>query len=284
MNRFGTLAGPVGPRERLAAQYAVVEVRPGAQVMHRSSKFSGRVKAITSVEVQIAGATGLVRVFPLDVGMFVVDGVAVTLQRAVGGPAGSMSTGGPKQTASGSIAVAGAKARVARAARIVVEGVHDAELVEKVWGDDLRIEGVVVERLDGLDNIEGYVREFAPAANRRLGVLVDHLVAGSKEARLVERVKSPHILVTGTPYIDVWAAIRPKVVGIKAWPEIPKGIEWKVGVCQALGVADPRLFWRQLLAKVESYKDLEASVVGAVEQLIDFVTAGTHDINEQDAR
>ena len=47
---------------------------------------------------------------------------------------------------SGSMAVAGAKARTARAARIVVEGVHDAELVERVWGDDLRIEGVVVER------------------------------------------------------------------------------------------------------------------------------------------
>ena len=30
------------------------------------------------------------------------------------------------------------RARVARASRIFVEGRHDAELVEKVWGDDLR--------------------------------------------------------------------------------------------------------------------------------------------------
>ena len=159
-----------------------------------------------------------------------------------------------------------------------MEGVHDAELLEKVWGDDLRLEGVVVERLDGLDHIEAYVKEFGPAANRRLGVLVDHLVPGSKEARLVERVASPHILVTGTPYIDVWAAVRPKVLGISAWPDIPKGTNWKEGVCRALRVDDPRLFWRQLLAKVESYKDLESSVVGAVEQLIDFVTASPHDL------
>ena len=269
----GTLAGPVGAVERLATQYPVVEARVGTTVMHRSSKFSGKIKSITGNEVQITGNTGLVRVFPLDIGMFVVDGVAVTLTRARAPQINDQ----PKTTASGSIAVVGAKARVARAARIVVEGVHDAELLEKVWGDDLRLEGVVVERLDGLDNIEAYVRQFGPAANRRLGVLVDHLVPGSKEARLVERVASPHILVTGTPYIDVWAAVRPKVVGISSWPDIPKGQNWKEGVCRALRVDDPRLFWRQLLAKVESYKDLEATVVGAVEQLIDFVTAGPHD-------
>lgn len=269
----GTLAGPVGAVARLATQYPVVEARTGMNVMHRSSKFSGKIKSIAGNEVQITGNTGLVRVFPLDIGMFVVDGVAVTLTRA----RATQVNDKPKTTASGSLAVAGAKARVARAARIVVEGVHDAELLEKVWGDDLRLEGVVVERLDGLDNIEAYVREFGPAAHRRLGVLVDHLVPGSKEARLVERVASPHILVTGTPYIDVWAAVRPKVIGITAWPDIPKGQNWKEGVCRALRVDDPRLFWRQLLAKVESYKDLEASVVGAVEQLIDFVTAGPHD-------
>ena len=272
----GTLAGPVGAVARLAAQYPVVDARAGMQVMHRSSKFSGRIKSIDTNEVMITGATGLVRVFPLDIGMFVVDGAAVTLRRSVA--RGVNDSAGPTKTASGSLAVKGTKARVARAARIVVEGVHDAELLEKVWGDDLRIEGVVVERLDGLDNIEQYVNEFRPAPNRRLGVLVDHLVAGSKEARLVARLTSPHILVTGTPYIDVWAAIRPKVLGITAWPDIPKGTDWKEGVCRALRVDDPRLFWRQLLAKVESYKDLEASVVGAVEQLIDFVTASAHEV------
>jgi hypothetical protein len=168
--------------------------------------------------------------------------------------------------------VVGARARVARASRILVEGVHDAELVEKVWGDDLRVEGVVVERLDGADHLEAVVAEFAPGPGRRLGVLLDHLVAGSKEARLAAAVRHPDVLVTGTPYVDVWEAIRPEVVGIVAWPVVPKGLPWKEGVCAALGVDDPRAFWRRLLGAVTDWKDLERPFVHAVEQLVDFVT------------
>ncbi len=70
----------------------------------------------------------------------------------------------PTRTASGSVAVQGVKARVARASRIFVEGRHDAELVEKVWGDDLRIEGVVVEYLDGVDDLGEKLRDFRPGA------------------------------------------------------------------------------------------------------------------------
>ena len=69
----------------------------------------------------------------------------VTLVR----PAGPGAPAAPGRTASGSLAVPGARARVARAGRIYVEGRHDAELVERVWGDDLRVEGVVVEYLGG---------------------------------------------------------------------------------------------------------------------------------------
>ena len=87
------------------------------------------------------------------------------------------------RTASGSVAVPGTKARVARASRIFVEGRHDAELVEKVWGDDLRIEGVVVEYLEGVDDLAEHLR-IPPRTERRVGVLVDHLVAGSKESRI----------------------------------------------------------------------------------------------------
>ena len=66
------------------------------------------------------------------------------------------------RTASGSVAVHGSKARVARASRIFVEGRHDAELVEKVWGDDLRIEGVVVEYLGGVDDLADHLRDHRP--------------------------------------------------------------------------------------------------------------------------
>ena len=92
------------------------------------------------------------------------------------GPPARKAPSAPTRTASGSVAVPGTKARVARASRIFVEGRHDAELVEKVWGDDLRIEGVVVEYLEGVDDLAEHLRDFRPGPERRVGVLVDHLV------------------------------------------------------------------------------------------------------------
>ena len=162
-----------------------------------------------------------------------------------------------------------------------MEGKHDAELVERVWGHDLRVDGVVVEPLDGVDHLADRVAEFGPAPDRRLGVLVDHLVAGSKESRLVEAVRAPHVLVTGHPYVDIWQAVRPAALGIPGWPDVPRGAPWKDGVCQALGwvdrsgIADPVQGWCRVLGAVESFRDLEPALLGAVEQLIDFITAGS---------
>ena len=102
----------------------------------------------------------------------------MTLRR----PARHPARRAPAVTASGSIAGAGGPARVAAASRIWVEGRHDAELLEHVWGDDLRDVGIVVEPMHGIDDLAAAVAEFAPSPQRRLGVLVDHLVAGSKEA------------------------------------------------------------------------------------------------------
>ena len=137
------------------------------------------------------------------------------------------------------MAVTGGRARVARASRIFVEGRHDAELVEKVWGADLRAEGVVVELLGGVDVLAGHLRAFGPGRGRRVGVLVDHLVPGSKETRIADDVRrSPigrHVLVVGHPYVDVWAAVKPERLGLDAWPEIPRDVEWKRGTCEALG-------------------------------------------------
>jgi len=178
-----------------------------------------------------------------------------------------------RRTASGSVAVAAAPARVARASRIWVEGIHDAALVERIWGDDLRVEGVVVEPLGGIDDLPAAVASFAPGPGRRLGVLVDHLVTGSKESRIVASVTSPDILVTGHPYVDIWQAVKPARLGLRAWPEVPPGQPWKEGVCAALGVAEPAGLWRRVLAAVSSYTDVETPLVGAMERLIDFVTA-----------
>jgi hypothetical protein len=162
---------------------------------------------------------------------------------------------------------------VARASRIYVEGKHDAELVEKIWGDDLRDVGVVVEYLEGIDDLPAIVRSFSPAPGRRLGVLVDHLVAGSKETKIAASVRSPDVLIVGHPYIDIWAAVRPSAVGIAAWPDVPRGQPWKEGVLRAIGwPPEVPAAWQRILCSVSSYADLEPELLGRVEELIDFVT------------
>ena len=209
------------------------------------------------------------RVFPLGPG-FLIDGKPVVLTPAAAAAGPKAST----RTASGSVAVAQARAQVARASRIYVEGKHDAELVEKVWGDDLRGVGVVVEYLEGIDDLPAIVREFAPGPGRRLGVLVDHLVSGSKESRIAAQARGPHVLVVGHPYVDIWQAVRPQVLGFDAWPVIPPGRPWKEGVIDALGwrVEVPAA-WRRILGSVRSWTDLEPALLGRVEELLDFVTA-----------
>ena len=263
----GILSGPVDGPARMRATYADVVGSPGLGARHRGSGFTGRLVRWERDGVVLRGASGLERIFVATPGGFDVEGKAVTLVRppAVRPPVAAAVT------ASGSLAVAGQRARVARAGRILVEGVHDAELVERVWGDDLRVEGVVVERLDGIDGLAGVVAEFGPGPGARLGVLVDHLVPGSKESRMAADAAHPHVLVTGTPYVDVWQAVKPAVVGIPGWPSVPRGEDWKTGVCARLGV-DPSTMWPRVLASVRSYVDLEPPLVGAVERLIDFVT------------
>lgn len=217
---------------------------------------------------------GRTRTFPLGPG-FWVDGEPVVLGAPV-----RQAPAAPTRTASGSVAVE-TRARVARGSRIWVEGRHDAELVEKVWGDDLRVEGVVVELLEGVDNLPDAVREFAPGPGRRLGVLVDHLVPGSKESRIAAeatRLAPPGtVLVLGHPYVDVWQAVRPERLGLAAWPSVARGTEWKHGILRQLGwpaqdQADVARAWQRILRSVRSYADLEPTLLGRVEELIDFVT------------
>jgi hypothetical protein len=266
----GILSGPIDapPADRLAKVFPKVPAVAGMALVHRASGFSGTLVRLEGGGAELRGRTGQERVFRLTPGAFAIDGRAVSLVA----PPPSAASSAPSTTASGSVAVAGATARVARAGRLWVEGIHDAELVERVWGDDLRIEGVVVERLDGIDHLDRAIAEFDPGPARRLGVLVDHLVDGSKESRIAQSLRQPDVLITGTPFVDVWQAVRPSVLGIGAWPHIPKGTEWKAGVCEALGFGPPAAAWRRILASVSSYADLEPALVGAVERLIDFVT------------
>lgn len=265
-----------------------VPAEEGLVVEEPETGFCGAVirceKTAGGPTVTLEDRFGKHRVFPMAPRGFLLEGRVVTLVRPTGGPSptggdpAGASTGGagsgPGRTASGSIAVPDARARVARAGRIYVEGRHDAELVERVWGDDLRIEGVVVEYLAGVDDLPAIVREFAPGPDARLGVLVDHLVPHSKESRIAAEVTGEDVLVTGHPYIDIWEAVKPSSLGIAEWPRVPRGEDWKTGVCRALGWPENvGAAWQRVLGAVRSYRDLEPALLGRVEELIDFVTA-----------
>ena len=250
---------------------AEVAAEPDLVVEEVTTGFCGAVirceKTAEGPTVTLEDRFGKHRVFPMPPRGFLLEGRPVTLVRPAATPRR------PARTASGSVAVPGARARVARAGRIYVEGRHDAELVERVWGDDLRVEGVVVEYLEGIDDLPSIVARFAPGPDARLGVLVDHLVPGTKEWRIAESVTSEHALVVGHPYIDVWEAVKPTSLGIEAWPRIPHGQDWKKGVCCALGWPDNTgAAWQRILSRVRSYKDLEPELLGCVERLIDHVT------------
>ena len=276
--------GPAGHDDltrRPARTVPDVPAAPGTVVEDVASGFTGAVIGIERSGgvhvVVLEDRRGVRRGFPLG-GGFWIDGEPVTLV-----PPTAAAPAAPARTASGSRRVEGARARTARASRIWVEGVHYSELVEKVWGEDLRLEGIVVEPLHGVDDLAGAIRAFAPGPRRRLGILVDHLVTGSKEERLAaEAMRVPgaagNVLILGHPYVDVWQVIKPSVLGIPAWPVVPKGQDWKTGILRGLGWPHGSkeatgLGWKRLLSHVTTYADLEPSLLGRVEELIDFLTA-----------
>jgi hypothetical protein len=249
----------------------------GGQVLEDAT--TGFVGAVTRVEngiVVLEDRRGRLKSFPLGAG-FLHEGKPVTLVPA----SRKSSASAPRRTASGSVVGPTERAKVALPSRIYVEGRHDAELVERIWGEDLRHVGVVVEYLGGIDDLPAIVADFAPERGRRLGVLVDHLVPRSKESRIAEQVRGgpagEFVLVLGHPYVDIWQAVKPERVGLKTWPQIPRDVEWKHGICDVLRLphrdqADIAAAWKMILGRVRSWSDLERPLLTTVEQLIDFVT------------
>ena len=251
---------------------------------------SGWVGAVTRVEksggvhlVELEDRRGRKRSFPLG-GGFWLEGkpiIALPPKAAPAQKAPALTTpGGRALTNSGSIAPEKRVARVARQSRIWVEGRHDAELIQHVWGEDLADVGVAVQLLEGVDHLEEILEVFGPTKTVRAGVLVDHLVPGSKESRIAEAVSSrwkDAVLVVGHPFVDIWQAVKPQRLGLQAWPDIPRGTDIKYGTLEYLGwphanQADIAQGWKRILSTVRNYKDLEAALLGRVEELIDFVT------------
>lgn len=275
MPSYDTRYGPDvlgSSRRRGPTQSTEVAVEPGMVVEDVQSGFCGAVVDWDNHGLTLEDRHGRPRGFPWGAG-FHLEGRPVRLTHPVRGAPPSA----PGRTASGSVAVRGHRARVARESRIYVEGRHDAALVEQVWGADLRVEGVVVEELGGADDLPAVVTEFSPDPGRRLGILLDHLVDGSKESRIAASVQpwidQGDVLVLGHPYVDIWQAVRPGVLGLQRWPQIPRGTDWKAGMVAALGWdVDVPTAWRRILGRVTTYADLEPALLGRVEELIDFVT------------
>jgi hypothetical protein len=274
--QYGSDVLAQGRRRPGQGQLPRVAAERGLVVEDAAGEFCGAVVCCEKDAVTLEDSRGRRRVFPLRPAAFRLEGKPVMLvrpARAAGPDAPGRGAGGAR-TASGSIAAPPSRAQVARASRIYVEGRHDAELVEKIWGDDLRDVGVVVEYLEGIDDLPAIVAGFSPGPVRRLGVLVDHLVDGSKETKIATQVRSAHVLIVGHPFIDVWAAVKPSVLGIPGWPRVPHGRPWKEGVLAAIGwEPDTAAAWRRILRSVTSFADLEPEFLGRVEELIDFVTA-----------
>jgi hypothetical protein len=274
-DRYGSDILARDPHNSRTVRSAELAIELGMVVEDAQTGYVGAVVGVEYGRMELEDRHGRRKPFPVGPG-YLVDGKPVILT-----PPRRPTAKAPTRTASGSVAVIGARARVARTGRIYVEGRHDAELVEQVWGDDLRVEGVVVEYLGGVDDLVGVVEEFRPGPQRRLGVLVDHLVAGSKESRLAEAVhRGPggsDTLVVGHPFVDIWQAVKPARLGLSEWPVIPRGTDWKHGICQALGwphadQADVAAAWRRIRGRVRDWTDLDAALIGRVEELIDFVT------------
>ncbi|MGN7976825.1 DUF3097 domain-containing protein [Microbacterium sp. 22195] len=274
-DRYGSDVLAAGWRERGFAKASDVPAVKDLVVEVAADGYCGAITRVEAGMVELEDWKGRRRSFPMG-GGFLVEGKPVRLVVPKAAPQGT------RRTASGSFVVADDRAKVALPSRILVEGRHDAELVEKVWGADLRVEGVVVEYLQGIDLLEELLTEAPPNATRRYGVLVDHLVPGSKETRMVEQIlRGPHgkhLKIVGHPYIDVWQCVTPAAMGIRAWPQIPRGTDWKTGICRAFGwpaedQADIARAWQRILSRVTTFRDLEPSLLGRVEELIDFVTA-----------
>lgn len=248
-------------------EYTRVTVESGMALLHRPTGIRGSLRKFTGDLVVLVDRAGGEHTFRNSPGTFAHLGETVTLVRP--GPA----AGAPavRRSAAGAVVQDAPTARVARAARLWVEGDHDARFVERVWGDELRELGIVVEPLGGIDDLAAEVRRFGPGPGRHLAVLVDHLVPGSKEQRLAEAVEGPHVLVVGHPFVDIWQCVRPVRLDIPAWPEVPRGEDWKTGICARLGWGEPVDGWRRVLSAVSTFADLEPSLCGAVERAIDFL-------------
>ena len=147
-----------------AREYPRLEVTPGLELTHRPSRVTGVVVRFTQNQrIVLSDQDGNLHDFKPHPGVLLHRGNPVELVVAE-----RLLSSTTRITASGSIGVRIDESKVAQASRIWVEGTHDAELIEKIWGDDLRVEGIVVEPLHGVNDLCDRIAAFHPAPRRRL--------------------------------------------------------------------------------------------------------------------
>ena len=233
------------------------------------SGFCGAVVACTSTAVTLEDRAGRRRLFPLTSGAFLVDGRQVTLVRPRPAAAG---TGAVRVRLQGGDGCAGQDG----------QGGADlgrrASMMRPWWngsgGTTCGSRASSSSRSTGWTTCRRPWPRSGPGDGRRLGVLVDHLVPRSKESRIADAVLAAHrdtVLITGHPTSTSGRRCGRRRSGIAAWPDVPRGIDWKTGVCAALGMPDTRQMWGRVNGAVRSYRDLDTPLITAVERLIDFV-------------
>ncbi|MEX2532485.1 MAG: DUF3097 family protein [Nitriliruptoraceae bacterium] len=245
-----------------------IEGTIGLMVEVASSNFAGTLTAITQREVTLVDRRGRERHFPRTEGAFIVNERRVTLMAS---PVATVSARQPTTTASGSVRISH-QAKTARPSRIYVEGVHDAALIEQVWGDDLRAAAIVVEPLHGIDDLASHVLAFGATPKRRLAVLLDHLTLGTKESRLKATINDPNVLIVGHDFVDIFAAVKPERLGVTHWPDVPRDEDYKQGLATRLGYANATELFHAVIRAVRTWTDFDQSLIKSVEAALDFVT------------
>ena len=201
-DRYGADVLANDPHESRKVRSTEQPVAIGMVVEDPQSGYVGAVVGVEGGRVELEDRRGGRRVFPLGPG-FLLEGRPVILTA----PRPSAAAA-PQRTKSGSVKVADGRARVALASRIYVEGRHDAELVEQVWGDDLRVEGVVVEHLGGVDDL---VDSLPPSARGRAGGSASWSTTSSRAPRRRGSPKPSGAAPAASP--PWWSATRTSTSG-----------------------------------------------------------------------
>ena len=238
--------------------------------------------------VHLEDRRGRTKGFPLGPG-FLLDGAPVDPDRPHGARPGARLAAGPRgrrrARPAGRGAVHGAAGHGSPAARGSSSRAATTPSSSRRCGaHDLRVEGVVVEMLDGVDDLAAAIRDFAPGPGSADGGARRPPRAGHQgvprrrggAARC--QPYAAHVRSSATRTSTCGSRCVPSGSGCDAWPVIPRGQSWKHGICAHLGwphetQADIALAWKQILGTVRSYADLEPTLLASVEELIDFVTA-----------